>query len=131
MHWLTTLNWLWASCDDKQVVIYTHWRLPTPRFDRNHNDTDHRNQEYLEPFEHPLYVAIDLLPLSIISCANAEQSLTRTPHTFIKAMPRSSIMVAGATPKPGPQYWVNIADAMVRVTMLMQLASLVHVISKV
>ena len=41
------------------------------------------------------------------------------------------MMVAGATPKPGPQYWVNIAAAMVRVTMLKQLASLVHVISKV
>ena len=54
VHWLTTLDWLWASCDDKQVVIYTHWRLPTPRFDRNHDDTDQRNQENLEPFEHPL-----------------------------------------------------------------------------
>ena len=40
-------------------------------------------------------------------------------------------MVAGATPKPEPQYCVNIAAAMVRVTVLMQLASLVHVISKV
>ena len=131
VHRLTTMDWVWASYDDKQVVIYAHWRLPTPRFNRNHNDTDQRNQENLEPFERPLYVTIDLLPLSIRYCPNDERSLTRTPHAFIKIMPRSNMMVAGATPRPGPQYCVNIAAAMVRVTMLMQLASLVHVISKV
>ena len=54
VHWLTTMNWLWASCDDKQVVIYAYWRPPTPRFDRNHNDTGQKNQENLEPFERPL-----------------------------------------------------------------------------
>ena len=60
---------------------------------------------------------------------NIKRRLTRTPHAFIKAMTRSNITVAGAMPKPGPQYCVNIAAAMVRVTMLMQLASLTSPIS--
>lgn len=41
----------------------------------------------------------------------------------------SRTKVAGAMPKPGPQYCVNIAAAMVNVTMLMQLASLLSSIS--
>ena len=47
------MNWLWTSCEGKQILFCAHWRLPTPSFDRNHNDTDEKNQQDLEPFEGP------------------------------------------------------------------------------
>jgi len=37
---------------------------------------------------------------------------------------KSSTNVTGVTPKPEPQYCVNIVAAIVKVTMLMQFASL-------
>ena len=42
-----------ASCEDKQVFFYAHWMLPTPSFNRNHDNTDQKNQQDLDPFEGP------------------------------------------------------------------------------
>lgn len=47
------MDWLRASCEDKQVFFYAHWMLPTPSFNRNHDNADQKNQQDLDPFEGP------------------------------------------------------------------------------
>lgn len=50
---LTAVDWLWTSCEGKQVFYDAHSRLPTPSFNRNHEETGEKNQQDLDPFEGP------------------------------------------------------------------------------
>lgn len=54
----------------------------------------------------------------------AQKALTWTPHAFMKNIAKRRTKVAAVIPKLDCQYWVNIAAAMVKVTILIQLASL-------
>ena len=97
---------------------------PTTSLDYNHNDAEKEDYEDFEELERILEITVQLFQSARPISMGLEPTPTLTPHAFINRITRSSTKVAGAVPKLESQYCVNIAAAMVNVTMLMQFATL-------